>query len=223
MNRKKYTKRKKKKIRLSNLILAIIAIFLVLYCAYYLLWKPLQRLFLKPVEPVEPTVVFDVPVTTDYIEEGSNNRPGIIREIKYIVIHETGNFEVGSTAKMHSIYLKTHIDLENSWHYTVDDTEIYHHLPDNEVGWHASDGLNNSGGNLNGVGIEICVNEDGDFDQAIENAAKLTAYLLKAYRLDIDDIKQHGDFTFKNCPATLRDTGRWGEFIEKVKYYYRRT
>lgn len=224
--KRKTTKRRRKKkqrIRWGNVILFLTAGFLTLYCAYYLIFKPLHRLFLQPVEPIEPSVVFEVPVTTDFIEEGSKNRPGIIREIKYIVIHETGNFEYGSNAKMHSIYLKSHKDLENSWHYTVDDHEIYHHLPDNEVGWHASDGLNKSGGNLNGIGIEICVNEDGDFDEAVENAAKLTATLLNAYRLDLNDVKQHGDFTRKNCPETLRDTGKWETFLELVKKYYRRT
>ena len=42
-----------------------------------------------------------------------------------------------------------------SWHYTVDDHEIYHHLPDDETAYHAGDGMEKNGGNMNGIGIEM--------------------------------------------------------------------
>lgn len=213
-------RRKKRRIRWNRVLILLLAIFLVLYALYYWVVDPILDYYTTPIVAVEPTEVYGVPVTTDFLEEGAFNRPGIKREIKYIVIHETGNSDYGSTAKNHSVYLHKYSDVTNSWHYTVDDTEIYHHLPDDEVGWHASDGLEENGGNLNGIGIEICVNEEGDFDQAVENAAKLTAYLMHAYRLDMDDIKQHADFTKKNCPETLRNTGQWDDFLELVKKYY---
>ena len=219
---KKAVKRKRLRFRFSfsQVLEFLLAIALFGYGIYNWIYLPLHERFASPIVAIEPTNVYGVEVITDYIEEGSHNRPGIQREIKYIVIHETGNSKKGSDAKNHSTYLKKNSKVENSWHYTVDDTEIYHHLPDDEVGWHASDGLNKNGGNLNGIGIEICVNQDGDFDQAVDNAAKLTAYLMHAYRLKINDIKQHADFTKKNCPENLRDTGQWDEFIELVREYY---
>ena len=219
---KKKIKKKRLRFRftLAQVLETLLALFLMGYGLYHWVYLPIYEKFLNPVVAIEPTNVYGVDVITDFIEENSHNRPGIKREIKYIVIHETGNDEYGSTAKNHSTYLKKNSKVENSWHYTVDDHEIYHHLPDDEVGWHASDGLTKNGGNLNGIGIEICVNDDGNFNQAVDNAARLTAYLLNAYRLDIKDIKQHADFTKKNCPENLRDTGQWDAFIEKVKEYY---
>ena len=64
-----------------------------------------------------------------------------------------------------------------SWHYTVDDHEIYHHLPDDEPGYHAGDLMEADGGNMNGVGIEMCVNEDGNYEQTLVNAERLCARL----------------------------------------------
>lgn len=166
-------------------------------------------------ESVYPDEVYGISVITDLIEEGSNIRPGTTREIRYIVIHETDNTEAGVGAANHATYLKYNNDLYTSWHYTVDDTEIYHHLPDNEVGYHAGDEI----GNLYGIGIELCVNSDGDFDKTFDNATKLVAYLLKAYHLTIEDIKTHYDFNGKDCPHIIRATGRMDEFKEKVSYY----
>ncbi len=168
--------------------------------------------------PAYPQQIAGIPVTTDLVPDTNSNRTHINREIRYVVIHETGNPSVGANAQAHANYIKQGAQSRMvSWHYTVDDHEIYHHLPDNEVGWHAGDQLEQNGGNLNGIGVEICINEDGDFEQALQNAAKLTAYLLQTYHLDLDCVKQHGDFSGKNCPATLRDTGRWEEFLLLVE------
>jgi len=168
---------------------------------------------------VELTDALGVPVHTLYIKEGDPARPGIERKIKYIVLHETGNFADGADAARHGMYLRFNNKDGTSWHYTVDEREIYHHIPDGEVAWHASDGLKKSGGNLNGIGIELCVNSDGDFEKTFDNAARLVAVLLDSYGLDTDDIRQHADFTNKNCPETIRNTGRTEEFISLVEEY----
>ncbi len=168
---------------------------------------------------VEISEAHGVPVRTLYIKEGDPARPGIARKIKYIVLHETGNSAEGADAKRHAMYLRYNNEEDTSWHYTVDETEIYHHIPDGEVAWHASDRLKNPGGNRNGIGIELCVNRDGDFEATFDNAARLVAVLLDAYGLDSSAIRQHADFTNKNCPETIRDTGRMEEFRELVEQY----
>jgi len=170
-------------------------------------------------DAVEITDALGVPVRTMYVAEDNIARPGIKRDIKYIVLHETGNTSRGADAKKHALYLCYTNETSTSWHYTVDDKRIYHHIPDDEVAWHASDRLESTGGNRNGIGVELCVNEDGDFETTFDNAARLTACLLESYRLDTDDIKQHADFTNKNCPQSIRDENRMDEFREKVKYY----
>ena len=99
----------------------------------------------------------------------------------------------------------------------MDDHEIYYHIPDNEIAFHAGDGLSKDGGNLNGIGIEMCVNPENDYELTLQNTAKLAAMLLEAYDLDIRDVKKHEDFSGKNCPEILLKEGRWDEFVEMVK------
>lgn len=174
----------------------------------------------KPTEDrASVSEVSGIPIHEDILPEGSEGRPGIKRKIKYIVIHETANHSEGADAKAHAEYLKSGNSGTTSWHYTVDDHEIYQHIPDSEVAWHAGDKLEEGGGNLNGLSLELCVNDDGSFNRTFDNAARFTAYLLKEYELSVDDIKQHHDFSGKNCPMTIREKGRWQEFLNLVRQY----
>lgn len=163
--------------------------------------------------------VLGVPLSVQYISQELDNRPGILRRIQYIVIHETANHNLGADAQAHADYLAAGGDEDTSWHYTVDDHQIVQHIPDNEVSWNAGDKLRENGGNLNGISIELCVNDDGDFEKTFDNGARLTAYLLDAYDLDTGAVLQHFNFNGKNCPMTIRDTGRWDEFIQLVEQY----
>ena len=109
-----------------------------------------------------------IKIIQDFIPKGRKNRPGYPMTPKYITIHETGSFGKGANAKAHAKYIKSD-DAANrpaSWHFTVDDTEIYQHLPLNENGWHAGDGESGIG-NRQSIGIEICVNSDGNFEKAV--------------------------------------------------------
>jgi N-acetylmuramoyl-L-alanine amidase CwlA len=149
-----------------------------------------------------------------------NCRTGIKRPTKWIVIHETGNTSHGANANAHAKYL-ANIAKEGkqyvSWHYTVDDKEIIHHIPDDEIAWHAGDWAKDkvNGGNACGIGIELCVNGDGDFNKTIKLGSKLVANLLKKYSFPNvgSVVRQHWEFSGKNCPQTLRETKRWQEFL----------
>ena len=167
--------------------------------------------------PVFLNEALGVPVRTVLLDAGTPGRPDIKREVRFVVIHETGNPAEGADAKSHSDYLQNGGQGSTSWHYTVDDHEIYHHIPDDEMAFHAS----SEEGNTYGIGVELCVNADGDFEKTFDNGAKLTACLLRAYDLPADAVRQHGDFTDKNCPETIRDTGRWEEFLHTVETYWK--
>ena len=65
----------------------------------------------------------------------------------------------------------------------------------------------------------MCLNIDGDFEKTFDNAAKLVAYLLKAYDLSIDNVKTHHDFSGKDCPHSILKENRLKEFRQKVKKY----
>jgi len=215
MKKKKKHKSKKLIIIFAILILTAICIIKKYIDSYYNLND--NRISEKLEEGITeessfPNEVFGVPVYTELIESGTDARSGTKRKIKYIVIHETDNFAKGTGAKNHSKFLKSTTD-STSWHYTVDDKEIYHHIPDNEIAHHAA----TESGNKNGVGIELCVNKDGNFNKTFENATKLVAYLIKEYNLETSDIKTHHDFSGKDCPHSILQNNRMNEFIRKVK------
>ncbi len=162
-----------------------------------------------------PNEVYGVTVNNELINIGTEARNGKKRKIKFIVLHETDNFSIGANAKGHAEYLCNNNTTSTSWHYTVDNTEMYHHIPDNEIAHHAG----TEDGNQYGIGIELCVNKDGDFEKTFDNASKLVAYLLQEYHLTVNNIKTHKDCSGKDCPYSILKDNRMEEFIKKVEYY----
>ena len=202
--------KKKLKINYKRIIIIFVILIIIILGTNFLLK---QNSYDKI--SAEPSEVFGVNVNTNYIKSGTDSRPGKQRKIKYIVIHETDNNSNGADAKNHAKYLSENNKTSTSWHYTVDDKEIYHHIPDNEVAHHAA----TQKGNLYGIGIELCVNSDGDFEKTFENATKLVAYLIKEYDLNIKSIKTHNDFSGKDCPHSILRDNRMKEFVNKVEDY----
>ena len=149
-----------------------------------------------------------------YIPVGKRNRPGKKITPKYITVHETDNTRAGADAENHAEYLANNEKAEQrpvSWHFTVDDTKIIQHLPTNEMGYHAG----SSAGNQQSIGVEICVNSDGDFEQAVQNAAWLVKKLMNDHNIPISRVVPHRHWTGKNCPRNLLP--RWQEFIAAVQ------
>lgn len=152
--------------------------------------------------------------------------------IQWVVVHDTASSATGSNALAHANYLYNNSVNENplwvSWHYTIDDTNIYQHLPEEERGFHAGDGSTNpgegsyfGGGNRNGVGIEMSINQDGDLYRTWQRTAKLVVDILVRHDLPISQQTYHNDFSGKNCPRTLREAGLiplFEEFLD-VEYY----
>lgn len=160
-----------------------------------------------------------VPIIEQIIPASNANRPGGTYEKNYITIHETGNRAAGAGAKNHANWLSGGANGEIGYHYTVDDHEIYHHIPDNERAWHAGDGGSGTG-NLHSIGIELCVNADGDFEQTKKNAAWLVAQLMKDNSIPIGNVVQHNHWSGKNCPQTIRETGTWDAFLAMCQAEY---
>ena len=78
----------------------------------------------------------------------------------------------------------------------------------------------NRGGNNNGIGMEVCINEGADIYLNYQRSAKLTAYLMDKFNLTIEDVKPHHYFSGKPCPATLKNNGLWDYFLQMVKIEY---
>lgn len=137
--------------------------------------------------------------------------------VNFITIHETANEGSGADAQAHAnLQSRGNVRLA-SWHYSVDDHSVFQSYEDKRQCWHAGDGRGN--GNAASVGIEICENRDGDYKQSVRNAALLTAQLLKKHGLNITDVKQHNNWSGKDCPNDLRKDGKgysWPEFLTLV-------
>lgn len=154
-------------------------------------------------------------IIEDFIPKERANRSGIPMNPLYITIQNTGNISEGANAKMHANYVKT-IDLIVSWHYTVDDTVIYQHLPLSEVGWHAGDG--NGEGNYKSIGIEICMNIDGDRYKAEDNTVKLVVYLMKKYNIPLDRVVQPNHWSGNNSHRIISPED-WTRLIDMIEPY----
>jgi N-acetylmuramoyl-L-alanine amidase CwlA len=158
-----------------------------------------------------------IPIKVDLIKKAK--RPGYAMKPEYITIHQTGNTAKGANAAMHNRYVHS-VAPNPSWTFTVDDHEAYQHLPLDENGWHAGDGTNGTG-NRKSIAIEICINSDGDLARAEDNAAWLVAKLIrevKTLKPFPACMKQHYDWSKKNCPAQIRGRKNgWTGFLAAVE------
>lgn len=144
-----------------------------------------------------------------------SNRNGT--EIKYIVIHDTGNTKVGANAYSHYKYFNSG-DRSSSADFFVDDKQI---LCVNDYRkyytWHCGDGKGKYGiTNSNSIGIEICINSDGNRQRAIKNTLVLTKELMSELCIPIERVVRHYDASHKNCPSTM-SKDNWKEWHEFKK------
>lgn len=149
-------------------------------------------------------------VIVDIVKKGNAEiRPGIHMTPKGITDHDTGNTGRGADAKAHNRLLHNWGDLpvkdtsHVSWHITVDERFIIQHLPFNEPAFHCGDGWLPSSGNRTTIGIEKCMNIDGNRAQTEENAIALTVFLLEAFNWTAKDVNPHQKWSGKFCPAVI--------------------
>lgn len=134
---------------------------------------------------------------------------------KYIVIHETANTNKGANAQAHANLQSRGNSRSASWHYQVDDKQVIQSFDDNKQCWHAG----NASYNKESIGIEICVNSDGNYLKAVDNAIQLTKYLMDKYNISADNVIQHNVASGKDCPRYLRSGNKgitWNEFKNRL-------
>lgn len=152
----------------------------------------------------------------EIVKRISNNKNhyGVGNGKKFITIHDTGNKSKGANAMAHSNFINN--GSKSTWHYTVDEKQIIQHFDDSIRCWHSGDGRGN--GNMNSIGIEMCINSDGNFNKTIENTIELVKYLMSKYNIPINNIVQHNKWSGKNCPSSIR-SGKpidWSTFKNKL-------
>lgn len=159
-------------------------------------------------------------INRQYISE-VNTYPGK-NNPKYIVIHETDNFNAGAGAKRHA-EAQFNGHLKNmSAHYYVGSDGIYQAAEHKDGTWSIGKeyGGNHSvtdAFNLNSINIEICVNPDGDYNKARANAIELVKHLIKITGLPAERVIRHFDAKGKYCPRKMMDNpALWEDFKKQI-------
>ena len=161
-------------------------------------------------------------ISNDLIPKGSAICGRKLQSISYITIHNTGNLDVKSNNYHRA--LKNQNALPNgrqaSWTFTVDDVEIYQETPTDWETWHSG----TSKGNKNSISIEVCMWSNKEKQRkSYDNTARLVAELMKMHKIPLSNIKQHYDWSGKDCPQFLRANKygfNWKWFMDLVKKYY---
>lgn len=148
---------------------------------------------------------------------GINHSKGGLTQ-KYIVIHETANTRKGANAQAHYNYWNSDANAKSSSHFVVDDGNILQLVELTDRAWHVGDNQGRSDiANSNSIGIEICVNEDGDYAKARQNAIDLTRHLMDITGIAADQVVRHYDAWGKHCPANMMDQPElWVDFKQQL-------
>lgn len=100
----------------------------------------------------------------------SNPRPGIVREVKYITVHDTATTHSHTTAFNLANNLASSSNT-TSWHYSCGSGIVFQSIPDNEVAYHAGDGtavpleFTDTGIKAEGTGAaKVTISKDGYFE-----------------------------------------------------------
>lgn len=158
-------------------------------------------------------------INRDYISRKNtytgNNKP------KYIVIHETDNYAKEAGAKRHA-QAQAAGHLDTSVHYYAGSDGIYEAAAhtDGTFSVGREYGGNHSvkdATNYNTINIEICVNEDGDYAKARQNAIELVKYLIQTTGIPEDRVIRHFDAKGKYCPRKMMDNpALWEDFKAQI-------
>jgi len=146
----------------------------------------------------------------------AHNRKKRTGKILYIVIHDTGNTKKGADSEAHFNYFNggergasADFFVDSKRVLQVNDYEQYYT-------YHVGDGKGKYGiTNQNAVGVELCVNEDGDYETAFKNTVELTKHLMQVLNIPIERVVRHYDASRKNCPQSM-DEAKWAAFKAKV-------
>lgn len=149
------------------------------------------------------------------ISYNKSNRNGV--KIRYIVIHDTGNPSACANAIAHYNYFNggnrsssADFFIDDMGPLCVNDYRKYYT-------WHVGDGRGKYGiSNANSIGVELCINSDGNRTKAMKHMVKLVRELMDELNIPIDRVVRHYDASRKNCPQSMNKNG-WGEWYEFKK------
>lgn len=86
----------------------------------------------------------DLNITENIAPETNNNRPGSKNPKYYITVHDTGDIEYSAKDWSMTVYNEFNEAVNEkygaSFQYVVDNDDVYHNIPDDEMSYHAGDG-----------------------------------------------------------------------------------
>lgn len=142
---------------------------------------------------------------------------------KFIIVHDTQNFSNGADALAHYKYFNSRY-VGASADYFVDDKRIIQVVGDSNTSWAIGDNQGygralNGAKNRNSISVEICVNKDGNYAQAVANAIELVKNLMKKFRIPESAVQRHYDVSRKKCAGTMISNNwkKWKQFKEDIK------
>lgn len=156
-----------------------------------------------------------LPIQTMLIKYNFSKRA---EAIKYIAVHDTGNTGRGAGVDAHFNFFNG-ADRNSSADYFVDDEKIGMFVEPHNKGWHVGDGGNKYGiNNNNALGVEICINSDGDYNKAVDNTVDLVKHLMKKHNVPVDRVVRHYDASRKQCPNTMsaNNWSSWHRFKARL-------
>lgn len=179
----------------------------------------------RTVSEAYPITKFNgIAINTSILSSSSNYYSYSSRNVKYIVMHYTGNSS--DTAKANANYFSGG-SRGASAHYFVDENSCYQSVALHNAAW-AVGGTNvykhADCRNLNSISIEMCCS--GNYivsDTTINNAAYLCAALCKYVGISANEVDtyvlRHYDVWNKSCPAQWASAGSagWTAFKKKVE------
>lgn len=158
-----------------------------------------------------------VKLIADFAPHVANkNGYGYTNSRKKVTVHQTGNPSRGANARMHANLQKRVGWAQSSWHWQVDDTIGIQSFGHSWSAWHAS----TRAGNTTSIGVEICINADGNYTQSVKNGAYLVAWILDYEGLSVGDVVRHYDWNRKWCPAQILNNKNginWTDFLNMVQ------
>ena len=184
--------------------------------------KEITNEFSANIQPQEVIKVnkSDKPIITeDFIPINEYSRPGeFLPEVNNIFVHYTAN--PGTSAEQNRSYFENlglTGETSASAHFVIGyNGEIIQCVPLNEIAYAVA------GRNYDSVSIECCyISEDGKFtDDTYQSLIRLSAWLLKEYKLSPEDMRRHYDEGGKKCPLYyVEHENAWEQFLKDLNDY----
>lgn len=160
-------------------------------------------------------------INKEFISQKNINGTG--NPCKYIVIHETDNYNKGANARTHAKAQHDGNFADMSVHYYCGSDGVYQAADHTCKCWHVGRTYVNNPNNPdctnnNSIGIEICVNSDGNYTVARKNAIDLVKYLMQTTGIPAERVIRHYDAKGKYCPRKMMDNPvLWEDFKTQIR------